>query len=70
MDGIFFDRNGVCLRCGGTKKCISCNGTGEHPHLSNRQCPDCKGGGECFCVLLGKESFKESFDPQKQGTAS
>ncbi|MBZ9577504.1 hypothetical protein KJA13_00490 [Patescibacteria group bacterium] len=46
MDAIF-DKEGNCLRCKGTNKCISCRGSGRNRFDEKLVCPTCKGSGKC-----------------------
>jgi len=45
---LIYGNRGDCHDCDGTKKCQSCNGSGEHPSLRGCKCPSCDGTGVCF----------------------
>jgi len=42
-----YDKEGLCVRCGSTNICHSCNGSGKNGQYP---CPTCNGDGDCkFC---------------------
>lgn len=46
-----YTSDGSCVICEGTKKCISCDGSGTNRFDEEFDCPTCDGTGKCVCCF-------------------